>query len=155
MAIEDFLRSVTLFRGLDDDALAQLLMAGLVKGFPAGAVILAEGAPVGQLHLIRHGQVRIGKRIPGTGEEALAILSPGSFFGEVELIDGAPATAQAVAHTACELLLLPFRDLELLMESRPSLAGGILRAVAGALALRLRETNQRLATLLALSAQGT
>jgi CRP-like cAMP-binding protein len=154
MAVEKFLRSVALFRGLDDDALAQLLMAGLVKRFPAGALILAEGSPVSLLHVIRQGQVRIGKRIPGTGEEALAILSPGSFFGEVELIDGAPATAQAVAHTACELLLLPFRDVEALMASQPALAASILRAVAGALAVRLRDTNQRLATVLALSAEG-
>jgi CRP-like cAMP-binding protein len=154
MAFQEFLRSVALFRGLDDDALAQLLMAGLVKRYPASAVILAEGAPVSQLHVIQQGQVRIGKRVPGTGEEALAILGPGAFFGEVEWIDGAPATAQAVAHTPCELLLLPFRELEALLAARPALAGGVLRAVAAALAGRLRDMNQRLATLLALSAEG-
>jgi CRP-like cAMP-binding protein len=155
MAVEEFLRSVPLFSGLDDDALAQLLMAGLVKRYAQHALILAEGAPVRQLHVIHQGQVRIGKRIPGTGEEALAILCPGAFFGEVEWIDGAPASAQAVAHTECELLLLPFREIEALLEARPALATGVLRAVATALAVRLRDTNHRLATLLALSVKGS
>jgi CRP/FNR family cyclic AMP-dependent transcriptional regulator len=91
--IQEFLKTVPLFRELDDDDLAQVLMVGLLRRHPEGAVLTTEGAPGGQLHVIHQGRVRISKVVPGVGEEALAILGPGDFFGEIEFFDGAPASA--------------------------------------------------------------
>ena len=121
--IQPFLKTVPLFRELDDDELAQVLMVSLVKRWAAGTVILTEGAAGGQLHVIHQGQVRISKVVPGVGEEALTILSPGDFFGEVEG----------------------------LMQSRPDLSAKFLWAFGRTLAGRLRDTNQRMASLLAIS----
>ena len=149
--IQEFLKTVPLFRELDDDELTQVLMVGLVRRHPAGAVLITEGAPGGQLHLIHEGRVRISKVVPGVGEEALTILSPGDFFGEVEFFDGAPASAQAIAHTDCEILALPHREIVALMESRPALSAKFLWAFGRTLAGRLRETNHRIASLFALS----
>jgi len=149
--IQEFLRTVPLFRELDDDELAQVLMAGLVRRYAEGAVILTEGAPGGQLHVIHEGQVRISKVVPGVGEEALTILQPGEFFGEVEFLDGSPASAQAVAHTECEILAIPHREMDVLMRERPEMASKFLWAFSRTLAMRLRETNQKMATLFAIS----
>src|SRR5262245_36044093 len=102
--IQEFLKTVRLFRELDDDELTQVLMVGMVKRHPEGAHILTEGSMGGQLHVIHQGQVRISKVIPGAGEEALAILGPGEFFGEVEFLDGSPASANAIADRPCEVL---------------------------------------------------
>ena len=149
--IQPFLKTVPLFRELDDDELAQVLMVGMVKRYPAGSVILTEGAPGGQLHIIHQGQVRISKVVPGVGEEALTILSPGDFFGEVEFFDGSPASAHAIAHSDCEILGIPHREVEGLMQSRPALSAKFLWAFGRTLARRLRDTNQRMASLLAIS----
>jgi CRP-like cAMP-binding protein len=149
--IQEFLKTVPLFRELDDDELAQVLMIGLVKRYPEGAQILAEGTLGGQLHVIHQGQVRISKVIPGAGEEALAILRPGEFFGEVEFFDGAPASANALAHTDCEVLSIPHREVTALMASRPALSAKFLWAFARTLAARLRETDQRMVTLFAIT----
>lgn len=149
--IQEFLKTVPLFRELDDDELAQVLMVGLVKRHPAESVILTEGAPGGQLHVIHEGQVRISKVVPGVGEEALVILNPGEFFGEIEFFDGAPASAHAIAHTDCEVLAIPHREVLALMRSRPELSAKFLWAFARTLASRLRDTNQRMASLLAIS----
>ena len=151
MAIQEFLRTVPLFRELDDEDLAQVLMIGLVKRHPQGASILREGTAGSHLHSIHEGQVRISKTVPGIGEEALTILNPGQFFGEVEFFDGAPASAHAIAHTDCEILSVPHHEIEALMSARPALAVKFLRAFAQTLAARLRETNQKLATLFAIS----
>ena len=78
--IQEFLKTVPLFRELDDDELAQVLMVGLVKRYPAGTAILTEGEPGGRLHVITEGQVRISKVVPGVGEEALTILRPGELL---------------------------------------------------------------------------
>jgi CRP/FNR family transcriptional regulator, cyclic AMP receptor protein len=149
--IQEFLRRVTLFRDLDDDELAHVLMVGLARRYAQGAVILSEGTPGGQLHVIQQGRVRISKVVPGVGEEALAILSPSEFFGEVEFFDGAPASAQAIAHEDCEVLSIPHAEIRALMQSRPEIGAKFLWAFARTLAGRLRDTNQRMASVLAIS----
>ena len=149
--IQEFLKDVSLFRELDEEELAQILMVGLVKRYPAGAIILGEGTQGGRLQIIHEGQVRISKVVPGVGEEALAILRPGDFFGEVEFLDGSPASAQAIAHSDCEILSVPHSEIENLMRSCPELSSKLLWALARTLAARLRDTNQKLAGLFAIS----
>src|SRR6185436_12166523 len=149
--IQEFLKTVPLFRELDDDELTHVLMVGLVKRHPQGAVLITEGAPGGQLHVIHEGRVRISKVVPGVGEEALTILAPGEFFGEVEFFDGAPASAHAIAHMDCEILSIPHREILALMESRPALSAKFLWAFGRTLAGRLRDTNGRIASLFAMS----
>ena len=96
--IQEFLRTVPLFHELDDEELTQVLLVALVKRYSSGARILEEEQSGGQLHVIREGQVRISKTVPGLGEEALTILGPGEFFGEVEFFDGSPASARLRPH---------------------------------------------------------
>lgn len=147
---QEFLRTVALFRDLDDDELSRVLMAGLVRRHAEGALILREGAEGGQLCVIHEGRVRVGKVVPSVGEEALAILGPGEYFGEVEFLDGGCASAQVVAHTECEILEIPHAEVADLM-GRPELANKFLWAFARTLAHRLRESNQRIVSLFALS----
>jgi CRP/FNR family transcriptional regulator, cyclic AMP receptor protein len=149
--IQPFLHTVPLFRELSDDELTQVLMVGLVKRHAQGSVILAEGAAGGQLQIIHTGKVRISKLVPGVGEEALTILGRGDFFGEVEFFDGFPASAHVIAHTDCELLAFPHADVKNLMASRPDVSAKFLWAFARTLAGRLRDSNQRLGSLLAIS----
>jgi len=149
--IQEFLRTVPLFHELDDEELTQVLLVALVKRYVAGAPILQEDQPGGQLHVIREGQVRISKTVPGLGEEALTILGPGEFFGEVEFFDGSPASAHAIAHTDCEMLQIPHEEMRTLLKSHPELAVRFFWAFGRTLATRLRETNQRMGSLLAIS----
>lgn len=149
--IQEFLRGIPLFRELSDEDLAHLLMVGLVKRYGEGAVILTEGTSGGRLHMIHQGKIRISKVVPNVGEEALAILEPGDFFGEVEFFDGAPSSAHAIAHTDCEVFSIPHSEMEALVASRPELSARFLWAFGGTLARRLRETNQKMATLFAIS----
>ena len=64
--IQEFLRSVSLFAQLDDDELAQVLMVGVVRRHAEGAVIITEGSPGGQLHVLYRGKVRISRFISAT-----------------------------------------------------------------------------------------
>ena len=49
------------------------------------------------MYVVVEGRVLISKYIPGAGEEALALLERGDFFGEMSLIDGDPRSADARA----------------------------------------------------------
>ena len=148
--IQQFLRTVPLFRELDDEELTHVLMVSLVRRHAMGTVILAEGAPGGWLQIIQSGKVRVSKLVPGVGEEALTILVPGDFFGEIEFFDGFPASAHVIAHTDCEVLAIPYSEVAELM-GRPELANKFLWAIARTLARRLRQSNQRVVSLFALS----
>jgi CRP/FNR family transcriptional regulator, cyclic AMP receptor protein len=149
--IQVFLKTVPVFRDLTDDDLAQILMVGMVRRFAANTVIISEGSPGGQLHVIHEGQVRISKVVPNVGEEALTILQPGAFFGEIEFFDGAPASAHAIAHTDCSVLAVPHEEMRDFIQNRPNLAAKFFWAFGITLASRLRDTNDRMATLLAIS----
>jgi CRP/FNR family transcriptional regulator, cyclic AMP receptor protein len=149
--IQEFLRNVEIFRDLEDDDLAEVLTHGMLKRHPAGAMLLVEGSPGGALHIIHEGQVRISKSVPTGGEEALAILAPGDFFGEIEFFDGAPASANAVAHTECEVLSIPHEEVRELMTHHPEMSARFLWAFGRTLAYRLREMNERVAGFLAIS----
>lgn len=129
-------------------------MVTRVRRYGAGSLILTEGQPGGHLHCIHEGRVRISKVVPGVGEEALTILEPGDFFGEMELFDGLPASAHAVAHTDCELLSVPHAVLVDLANGRPQVATAFLWAFGSTLSRRLRDTNQKMATLFAISRTG-
>jgi CRP/FNR family transcriptional regulator, cyclic AMP receptor protein len=149
--IQEFLRSVSLFRELDDEELAHVLMVGLLKRYPREAGILTEGAPGGALHVIHQGRVRISKVVPGVGEEALTILGPGEFFGEVEFFDGSSASAHAIAHSDCEVFTIPHEEVRSMMESHPALCAKFLWAFSRTLASRLRESNQKISSLFAIT----
>jgi CRP-like cAMP-binding protein len=149
--IHEFLKTVPVFQDLTDDDLTQILMVGLVRRFTAGTVIISEGSTGGQLHVIHEGQVRISKVVPNVGEEALTILQPGEFFGEVEFFDGVPASAHAIAHTDCSVLAVPHGEMRDFIENRPNLAAKFFWAFGLVLARRLRDANDRMASLLAIS----
>ena len=42
------------------------------------------------MYVVVEGKVRISKQVPGIGEEALAILEPGQYFGEMAVIEDSP-----------------------------------------------------------------
>lgn len=137
-----FLTQSPLFRNLDEAERAQILMIGRVRPVQAGEVIFKEGDAGDGLFIVLKGSIRISKR-SATGEEALAVLEPPAYFGEMALIDLATRAADAIANEPSELFFIPLQDLQALIESQHKVALKILYALCEVLAQRLRETNER------------
>src|SRR2546430_11642898 len=55
--------------------------------FAVSQQVFKEGEPGNRLFIISEGEVRISRTIPGSGEEALAVLKPGACFGEMAILD--------------------------------------------------------------------
>lgn len=72
------------------------------------------------------------------------MINPGEVFGEVALLDGKPRSADAIAITACELLVIDRRDFIPFLEARPALCIRLL----GVLCERLRRTSEQVQDLL-------
>lgn len=144
---QEFLKRAPIFATLSDEELAQILVIGRVVTFEAEKHIFKEGEPGAAFYLVEQGAVRISRETP-MGEEALAVLREGSFFGEMAMLDDTPRSAQAIAHEG-DAQLIEFRtaDLRSLMERETAMACKMLWAMCRTLAARLRDTNERFQSL--------
>ncbi len=147
-----FLTRVALFADLPPVYLRRIAALGAEESFARGATIFTEGSAGDKLYLILAGAVRISRQVPGMGEEALAILKAGDYFGEMALIDDFPRSADALAHEGCRLFVLSKdRVADLLFVDR-DLAYDLLWNFVRTLSSRLRETNDKM-TFLAVSSK--
>jgi CRP/FNR family cyclic AMP-dependent transcriptional regulator len=107
--------------------------------------LFTEG-DIGQaLYVVADGQVRISRRLPGMGEEALAILGRGEVFGEMALIDDKPRSADARAGgVGCTVLSVNWERLERLLEIEPEVGYQFLSLLCRMLCRRLRAMNSLL-----------
>ena len=143
----DLLAKVRMFEGLRPAYLKRIAAIGVVERHESGAIIFSEGAAGDKMYLILSGAVRISRQIPGMGEEALAVLRPGNYFGEMALIDDSARSADARAHEVSEVFVIRKEDLEDLLFVDRDLAYDLLWNLVRTLSGRLRETNDKMTFL--------
>jgi CRP/FNR family transcriptional regulator, cyclic AMP receptor protein len=148
-----FLTQSPLFRNLDEMERAQILIIGDVRSYSAGDVLFREGDPGDGLYLIVKGSVRISK-MSITGEEALAVLEPPAFLGEMALIDESPRAADGIVNEDSVLFFIPLPGLRALIEAQHGIALKLLYALCEVLAQRLRETNERYMSIFTIAQWG-
>ena len=132
-------------RGLSAGELRLLAAFSGEELYNRDEVIFREGAKGEKLYIILDGKVRISKHIPGVGEEALAILEKGDFFGEMALVDNEPRSADAMAHVNGTTVLTISRSVlnEILSVDVES-AYQFLFILCRILTQRLREINLKI-----------
>lgn len=147
----EFLKKVNLFETLSVKELEKIEKISRIEAFARDSVIFKEGDPGDRCYVITNGDVRISKFIPNIGEEALAVLKPGDYFGEMALIDNFPRSAHAIANTDVALLAISKTDLDKILIMDRELGYKLLWAFTKTLSKRLRETNEKMASFLAMS----
>jgi CRP/FNR family cyclic AMP-dependent transcriptional regulator len=128
-----------LFGKLPPADLEALLLHARAERYPAGKMIFAKGSPGRSMMAILRGTVRISTPSPAGPDIVLTILSAGEVFGEIALLDGSDRTADAIAASDCELLVLDHRDFMPFLERRADLCILLLKL----LCQRLRRTDQQ------------
>jgi CRP-like cAMP-binding protein len=144
------------FAGLAIDDLAALGGALFQRRYPAGQIVLLEGAASSVLYVVEAGRLKLFKTSPRGREQVLRLLRPGDMFNEVAVFDEGPNPASAQAIEDCTLYLLRRRDLVRFVAERPGIAIAITRDFAGRLRealalvedLAFREVTCRLAKIL-------
>lgn len=147
------LKKVTLFEGLNSDQLKKVAAIAKERAFNASDRVFKEGDRGDEFFVIMSGKVRISKNVPGVGEEALAILEPGAYFGEMALIDDTPRSADAVAHIPATLAVIKRDQLDELMFTDKEIAYVLLWTFVRTLSERLRDTNDKIKAFFAISAR--
>ena len=86
------------------------------KMFKPGEIIIQEGMPVKDLHLIYNGTVDVVVK-----DKKVADLKDGQFVGEMSFLTEKPATATCVVKHDAELLVWRQREFKELLKRNPSL----------------------------------
>lgn len=145
------LKQAAIFADLDEGELARVVEVCHEQKFQSAKTIFKEGEPGNRLYIISEGEVRISRQIPGSGEEALAVLKKGTCFGEMSIFDQSERSTDAIANTDCVLFTITRSDFELLLDFNRDIAYKVLWAVVRLLSARLRVTNDNLRSFLAMS----
>ena len=143
----EILGKVPVFSALSTGNLTRIAALGHEENHPYGATIFAEGDVGDKFYVVLDGAVRVSRIVPGMGEEALAVVKAGSFFGEMSLIDEAPRSAHALVHEKCRLFVIARRELEDLLFVDRDLAYDLLWSFVRTLSRRLRDTNDKMTFL--------
>lgn len=156
----DRLHELSLFVNLTPAELE--IVDGLLheRNYLEGEVIFDEGEEGQAIYIIASGEVLIslpeqgnGRRAmpPGGNESAaahplrrqgdtgrVAQLGPGTFFGELALLDNSPRSAQARAASPCQLIIFFRDDFVSLLDTHARIASKISRQLACHLGARMR-----------------
>ena len=114
--VADLLERVAIFKDLNGDELRQVADVCKREQFTSGEYIFREGEHGNRLYLIVHGEVRISRDVPGSGEEALAVLKPGALFGEMAVFDRTERSTHAISNGGTTVLSISRPDFEMLLD---------------------------------------
>ncbi len=94
-----------------------------------GAAVVKQGEQGDTFYVILGGQAKVVTR----GGKVVNRLLPGSFFGEISLLDGGPRTASVVAETPLVMLALSRREFLRVLQAEPAVTAKLLRHTAAML----------------------
>lgn len=131
----NFLKQVSLFSDLSARALGKVVSIMHVKHYAKNDIVFNEGQEGKVFYIVKSGEVAVTK-----GNRVVFKLGPGSFFGEMALLEEMPRTATIVAGMPTELYLIYKIKFDEMIDYNPGVGVRIVRALASILSERLRET---------------
>ncbi|GAB4486644.1 MAG: hypothetical protein OHK006_14760 [Thermodesulfovibrionales bacterium] len=126
------LKKVPLLRGISHKLLRKLMMDLIEKEYAAGESVFREGETGKALYILIDGSVSILKQQNG-GEKTLAVLGPGTHFGELALVSEEPRFASAVAATDSRILIMYKAYFDGLIRTNSPISSRVLLNLAGTL----------------------
>jgi len=134
------LRESDLFRDLDDQEMAEIAERLTMATCPAGRLIYEPDQTGEALFILKSGTVRLYRMTPDGRKLVLAILTPGTVFGEMTALAQTMTGTFAEAHEDCMVCILSQRDIEEILMAHPDVALRLVRLFAE----RVREAEERL-----------
>ncbi len=138
------MKSIVLLKDMPERTIQALAEFLKPRRFASGAVVFKEGGLGMSMYFVASGRIRIYKRTASGSSRQLAVVGPGSFFGEMALVDQVPRSASAAAAESCLLFELFSGDLEGWVKDSPPQALQFFSALSHVTARRLRNTSKEL-----------
>ncbi len=145
-----YLKQVSIFKGLDDQEVHDLISVAKKRTFRSGEVIFHRDDPGQVLYIIKEGKVKICLISPDGQEISLVVFGKGEYFGDLALLDGLPRSADAIALEKVECYTLQRSDFHNAIMKNPRIAIQIMEVLCE----RLRKTDQQVEDLIVLDVYG-
>ena len=145
-----FLSAHPIFGALGPELLHQLSSYAIPRTVKRGTVIVERGDDGTAMFAVYSGTVKISTPSPDGKGAVFNLISDGAIFGEIAVLDGLPRTADAVALTDCELMVIERRDFVALIRDHADFAIRLIEV----LCRRLRHTTGQLEDIMFLDLPG-
>ena len=121
----DHLAQVPLFAACSRKELQSIAKASDEVTVPSDKVLVEQGAAGRECFVIVEGSASVRRN-----GRKVATLGPGSYFGELSLLDKGPRTATVTADTPLTVLVLGPREFSSILDSVPGLSHKLLATLA-------------------------
>ncbi len=142
------LREIGLFGGLSDEALDQPSHELHAAFMDAGIEVTREGEHAREMFVVLSGELEVVRRSKGGHEGRVAILGPGSWFGEMSIVDVQPRSATVRTVAPSLLLRVTAEDLDRLYRRDMKSYLLLVLNIARELSRRLRVADGMIASFL-------
>ena len=142
--VDEFTKSVSIFKGLIDAQLRSISAICQVVNFPAGETIFSEGEINQNLYKLLLGEVDI---LMGEDQVSVGKVLAGDMLGEISLVEGLPHSATAVVTRDSQFIVLTHEDFQELVERYPRIGMKVMQNIARSLGNKLKSLDITVAQL--------
>ncbi len=133
----EHLAQVQMFSSLNKKELRLIAKAADIVDLKAGTEIVTEGTIGHEFYLVLSGEATVRRN-----GRKVATLGPGSYFGELALLDRGPRSATVIANGDMELVVISQREFMSVLDQVPPVSTKLLASMAA----RLREADTKAVT---------
>jgi CRP-like cAMP-binding protein len=118
--------NIPLLKGLDGDTLGKLSAIMASRLYLTNDIVMRKGSTTSNLGFLLRGVLQVIDTSEDGREAGVNMIRPGSFFGELAVLDGLPRSASVVALKDSEVAFLPNAQARALIFNRPLVAERML-----------------------------
>jgi N-acetylglutamate synthase-like GNAT family acetyltransferase len=133
--VDEFTRSVSIFKGLIDAQMRSISGICRVVSFKAGDIIFREGEINRNLYMVLTGEVDI---LMGSDGISVGKVLAGDVLGEISLVLGTSHSATAVVARDGQFIVLTHDDFEALIKRYPRIGMTVMHNIACSLSNKLK-----------------
>lgn len=133
MVDQELLRSVDLFRDLNDETISALAEASAVRDLKRGDVLFAEKDAPHELFVTVSGRIAMVNRSIDGRESVVALMEDGDLFGEMPLFDGQQRSTDARALEPSQVVAIPYSLLKSVYDEQPKQLWRVVELLANRL----------------------
>lgn len=126
----NFLSSMDLFSGVQQELLKPIVEQSSVQSLQRGDMLFSEGDEANDLYIVLEGRVAIANRSFDGRESVVALMESGDLFGEMPLFrpDGRSADARVLENSS--VVVIPYVPVKSLYEEHPEMLWKIVDMLA-------------------------
>lgn len=135
------LKGLSLFSGFDEGAVDELLPTCRTVRLSAGDRLFSQGDEGEEAYIVGEGQIRIATQVFLEDDRTVAVLGPGTLFGEASIIDQEQRSASVIAETDVLLYELQADPLRQWLLRHPEYGVKVMARLGAMMLKRLRDMN--------------